>query len=101
MQGIVGQLAPDDIFSVVLFSDDACAPKRMGPLRCADVDTLFKQESVCVCVVAGGGGGGGGGLPSAWQCVVVHGESPSDASLQACRPAPLPLLWLAAGAGRE
>ena len=59
MQGIVGQLAPDDIFSVVLFSDDACAPKRMGPLRCADVDTLFKQESVCVCVVAGGGGGGG------------------------------------------
>ncbi|PSC74536.1 Cell surface [Micractinium conductrix] len=46
LKGIVGQLAPDDIFSVVLFSDDACAPKRMGPLRCADVDTLFKQESV-------------------------------------------------------
>ncbi|KAL4458688.1 hypothetical protein ABPG75_013553 [Micractinium tetrahymenae] len=43
LQGILDQLRPDDIFSIVLFSDGACAPKHMGPVRCADIPALKKQ----------------------------------------------------------
>ena len=43
LAGIVGLLRPDDSLSVVLFSDAACVPKPLGPVRCADVDKLKEQ----------------------------------------------------------
>lgn len=45
MQGIIDQLRPGDIFSIVLISDSACAPKRMGPVSCTDIPALKKQAS--------------------------------------------------------
>lgn len=37
LQGILEKLAPEDSVSIVLFSDAACTPKPLGPLRCANL----------------------------------------------------------------
>ncbi|EFN56223.1 hypothetical protein CHLNCDRAFT_35166 [Chlorella variabilis] len=53
LAGIVGLLRPDDSLSVVLFSDAACVPKPLGPVRCADVDKLKEQISADVVEMGG------------------------------------------------
>lgn len=40
LSGILDLLDPEDQVSVVLFSDGACVPKPLGPLRCADLSSL-------------------------------------------------------------
>lgn len=46
LAGIVDLLAPDDSLAVVLFSDAACVPKPLGPVRCADTEALKKKVSL-------------------------------------------------------
>ena len=43
LQGILEKLAPEDSVSIVLFSDAACTPKALGPLRCANLADIKRQ----------------------------------------------------------
>ena len=45
LQGILDKLAPEDSVSIVLFSDAACTPKALGPLRCANLEEMKRQAS--------------------------------------------------------
>ena len=40
VQGVLDKLAPEDSVGIVLFSDDACVPKPLGPVSCADMAAL-------------------------------------------------------------
>jgi hypothetical protein len=37
---VVDKLAPEDAFAVVLFTSDACVPKRMGRAGCANMEAI-------------------------------------------------------------
>ena len=45
VQGILDKLGPNDSVGIVLFSDGACAPLQLGPVRCIDIPALKAQAS--------------------------------------------------------
>ncbi|GAB4821981.1 hypothetical protein N2152v2_009027 [Parachlorella kessleri] len=40
VQGVLDKLGPQDRVSIVLFSDNACAPKPLSPVNCTDMTAL-------------------------------------------------------------
>jgi hypothetical protein len=100
LSGIVDLLSPDDSLALVLFSDGACVPKPLGPVRCADVEGLKRKVLVGrgwglggAAVGSGACGGGGGGCRSAppekqpWAEVETPAPPPSICICPTPRPA--------------
>ena len=46
VQEVLDKLAPGDSVGIVLFSDDACAPKPLGPLNCTNLAALKRGVEV-------------------------------------------------------
>ena len=47
VQGILDLMAPQDSVGIVLFSNDACAPLQLSPMRCIDIASVKKQARAC------------------------------------------------------
>jgi hypothetical protein len=80
MQGILDLMAPQDSVGIVLFSDDACAPLQLGPVRCIDMAAVKRQASACA--------GPTGGLLCMLCCPMggnsTHSSSPSIIMIRQC-----------------
>ena len=46
VQGILDLMAPQDSVGIVLFSDEACAPLQLSPVRCIDMPSVKQQASL-------------------------------------------------------
>ena len=59
VQGILDKLGPNDSVGIVLFSDQACVPKPLGPLACANTGQIKRGVSAWACGVRRRSGGTG------------------------------------------